>query len=131
MLRLKLIQAALRPKSAASLIKRCATSHVGSTSKSTTNDINDDEDDSNKPIKFSTSEAATWPANGLTFDTPYLQGIIVSFSIAVFLVYFCILREENDIDEKITNNMNPEMQEFLYGIKKQQEKARMEYMKTV
>jgi len=29
---------------------------------------------------------------------PWYQGYIVSASLAVFLIYFCILREENDID---------------------------------
>ncbi|XP_076292988.1 uncharacterized protein LOC143215093 [Lasioglossum baleicum] len=133
MLRIKIIEAALRPKCVTSLIKRCAMSNLGSSSKRNTNNINDndDEDELNKPIKYSTSKAATWPANGLTFDKPQYQGIIISISLAIFLGYFLILREENDIDEKMTTSMDPEVREFLYGIKKQQEKSRIEYMKTV
>lgn len=29
---------------------------------------------------------------------PWYQGYIISACLAVFLIYFCILREENDID---------------------------------
>lgn len=131
MLCTKIINAALRPKSVTSLIKRCATTNLGSTSNRNTNNVNNDEDDFDKPIKYSTSKAATWPANGLTFDTPKYQGVVISIGLTIFLVYFLILREENDIDEKMTTNMDPEVREFLYGLKKQQEKARIEYMKTV
>jgi len=54
------------------------------------------------PIKYSTSKAATMRIDeyrdpfGDMF--PWYQGHIISASLAVFLIYFCILREENDID---------------------------------
>ncbi|XP_011176202.1 uncharacterized protein LOC105208132 [Solenopsis invicta] len=61
-----------------------------------------EDDDTDQPIKYSTSKAANMRIDeyrdpvGDTY--PWYQGYIVSLSIAVFLGYFCILREENDID---------------------------------
>ncbi|KAJ8897670.1 hypothetical protein PR048_003020 [Dryococelus australis] len=60
-----------------------------------------------EPVKFSTSRAATWKAKqtrsgGRDDDAPPYQPIVVSFSLAVFLLYFCVFREENDIDEEIS-----------------------------
>lgn len=58
---------------------------------------NDDQ-----PIKYSTSKAATMRIDEYRDPQgdkyPENQGIIISLSLAVFLIYFCILREENDID---------------------------------
>lgn len=61
------------------------------------------EDDSNdQPIKYSTSKAASMRINEYRDpygdSIPWYQPYIVSLSLAVFLIYFCILREENDID---------------------------------
>ncbi|XP_058807722.1 ubiquinol-cytochrome-c reductase complex assembly factor 4 [Phymastichus coffea] len=80
-----------------------------------TKSIDDDSDD--KPIAFSTTEAAVWkaqhsrvPPNERVWYTPY----VVSGSIATFMLYFCILREENDIDEIIYRPLP----ETLQGIEK-------------
>ncbi|XP_020294594.1 uncharacterized protein LOC109860131 [Pseudomyrmex gracilis] len=61
------------------------------------------EDDSNdQPIKYSTSKAASMRINEYRDphgdSIPWYQPYIVSLSLTVFLIYFCILREENDID---------------------------------
>lgn len=73
------------------------------------------EDDLDSPIKYSSSEAAKWTAKnsyGIYKELnppPRSQGLVISLSVAVFLIYFCILREENDIDEQIwkaPNNPN-------------------------
>ena len=60
--------------------------------------------DRDKPIKFSTSDAYKHRA----YDTfcreskaPWYQPYVVSGSITVFLLYFCVFREENDIDERM------------------------------
>lgn len=63
------------------------------------NEVNKDE-----PIKYSTSEAAKWKAIYSTsgesyYETPKIQSTVVVFSLTAFMVYFCILREENDLDE--------------------------------
>ncbi|XP_078035949.1 uncharacterized protein LOC144469478 [Augochlora pura] len=126
MMPLNSLKAVLRPISVRTLLKRCATSDTSYTSRQSRTVI-DDEDDRNKPIKYSTSKAATWPANGIRNDKPALQPLIISLSLGIFLLYFCVLREENDIDESLVS-MSPEMKEFFMGIKKEQEKHQLKYL---
>lgn len=63
------------------------------------------DENTDDPIQYSSSEAAKWTTQktygiGLNKNPPpAAQAWAVSLSIAIFLVYFCILREENDIDE--------------------------------
>lgn len=56
----------------------------------------------NEPIKFSTSQAARKTTRALVrnvdTDMPWYQPFSVVGSVAVFLIYFCVLREESDID---------------------------------
>ncbi|CAN8030877.1 unnamed protein product [Ixodes persulcatus] len=64
-------------------------------------DIEHEED---KPVVYSTSKAAQWKAQHsfrpmMDHDPPALQRYSVILSTAAFLIYFCILREENDLDE--------------------------------
>lgn len=60
-----------------------------------------------KPPEYIGSEAWKWKAEnnrrGPETNIPWFQPYIVSLSTAVFLIYFCILREENDLDVKIGN----------------------------
>jgi len=62
-------------------------------------------EDRDKPIKFSTSNANKHRAYD-TFCTksnaPWYQIYIVTFSAFVFLLYFGVLREENDMDEYLS-----------------------------
>ncbi|XP_018791614.1 PREDICTED: uncharacterized protein LOC108970593 isoform X2 [Bactrocera latifrons] len=64
---------------------------------------------SNEPIKFFGSKAATWRArdtrSGGSEDTLWFQPYVISGSLAVFLLYFCVLREENDIDKRLEGNL--------------------------
>ena len=59
-----------------------------------------------EPIKFSTSKAADYEAYD-TFMSRNIRGIpksqpyIIIGSLAVFMVYFFVLREENEFDELI------------------------------
>lgn len=67
---------------------------------------------------FSKSPAATAPVDHTRFrstQSSRVQGIALTSSITVFLLYFCVLREENDIDQKLVQGVTPEMQEYLYG----------------
>nr|XP_027214094.1 uncharacterized protein LOC113807113 isoform X1 [Penaeus vannamei] len=69
-----------------------------------------EEIDLNEPIKFSTSRAATWKARetygGKVVEKRlWYEPYVVSFSLAVFLVYFCYLREENNVDIKLTKSL--------------------------
>lgn len=62
--------------------------------------------DLNKPLPFFGSPAEQYRAEesrrGYTNrDWPEWQPYVISGSLAIFLIYFCILREENDIDEQL------------------------------
>ncbi|CAO1423576.1 unnamed protein product [Diamesa serratosioi] len=62
---------------------------------------------SNEPIKFVGSAAASWNAktgragNVDPHIVPWFQPYVVVGSVAVFLIYFCYLREENDLDREL------------------------------
>lgn len=88
-------------------IKRHALPKILVSHKSTARTEPDDEDNS-RPIQFSTSQAATWRAEHsrrVVSNRPWYQGLVVSGSVAVLMIYFCILREENDIDEMLTTEL--------------------------
>lgn len=61
-----------------------------------------EKDEDEGPIKYTSSRAASWKARH-TFRTdhtmPDAQPFSVVFSLAAFMIYFFILREENDVDE--------------------------------
>ncbi|CAN8003244.1 unnamed protein product, partial [Ixodes hexagonus] len=66
--------------------------------------VEDVEHEEDKPVTYSTSKAAQWKASHsfrppINQDTPAAQRYSVLISTAAFLIYFCILREENDLDE--------------------------------
>jgi len=60
-----------------------------------------------KPVKFTSSKAFNLnphTAIGIRTeedDTPWFQGPVIAFSLACFLIYFCIIREESDVDEQL------------------------------
>ncbi|KOC69380.1 hypothetical protein WH47_09338, partial [Habropoda laboriosa] len=86
----------------------------------------DDPDKFDRPIKFSTSKAATYPAGySHEFHGPKYQGVIVSLSILIFLLYFGVLREENDIDEKMVENIPTEILEQIYGKQGVKQKSKL------
>lgn len=64
--------------------------------------LQDELMDKDKPVKFSTSDANKHRAYD-TFcresNAPWYQVYCVTGSISVFLLYFCVFREENDLDE--------------------------------
>lgn len=66
------------------------------------------EDD--KPVVYSTSKAAQWKAEQ-SFrpprrDVPDAQRWSVMASLVAFMVYFCILREENDLDQSLVRPLS-------------------------
>lgn len=69
----------------------------------------DDQRGDDGPIQFSTSKASAWSlANTMVAperDIPWYQPFIVSASTAIFLVYFLLLREENDLDDTINKSL--------------------------
>jgi len=68
-------------------------------------------EDLDQPIKFTTSEANKWMAQysrkGVKEVEPRLwyEPYVIVASIAVFMIYFCILREENDIDLELSKSL--------------------------
>ncbi|PNF16895.1 hypothetical protein B7P43_G04724 [Cryptotermes secundus] len=63
-------------------------------------------DELDKPVEYSKSKAYTWKAQktrsgGHLDNYPSYQPYIVSGCLTVFLLYFCVFREENDIDEEL------------------------------
>ncbi|KAK4313026.1 hypothetical protein Pmani_008964 [Petrolisthes manimaculis] len=86
--------------------------------------------DLDKPFKFSTSRAATWKARQ-TFGGPkteeedqlWYQPFVVLLSLGVFLVYFCILREENDLDSKL----NKTLYDHIEGLEEKQLELSLDY----
>ncbi|XP_037816825.1 uncharacterized protein LOC119607118 [Lucilia sericata] len=68
-----------------------------------------EEDVDNEPIKFFGSQAATWRAkdtrSGGSDEHLWYQPYVISASLAVFLLYFCVLREESDIDLKLEGSL--------------------------
>uniref|UniRef100_A0A182REM1 Uncharacterized protein n=1 Tax=Anopheles funestus TaxID=62324 RepID=A0A182REM1_ANOFN len=71
---------------------------------------NPKEEINNEPIKYFGSQASRWTAQRSREgpkgqDIPWYQPYVVNFSVAIFLIYFCILREENDIDEGLGRSL--------------------------
>jgi hypothetical protein len=68
------------------------------------------QDELERPVQYSKSAAATWKAQdtrsgGYYEDYPWFQPYVVSGSLTVFLLYFCVFREENDIDEELGKSL--------------------------
>ncbi len=80
------------------------------------------EEDLSKPLPFSKSKAASWSAaNSFSgrekpSDVPWYQPLAISFSLTAILLWFCVLREENDIDRK----MDKTLYDRVAGLEKHQ-----------
>lgn len=100
MLPTRLIKPNLLTKAHDPLAKRCTARRMLSNCR--IKEAKEDDDEDNQPIKYSTSKAATWTAKKSRDMRPEYwpkyQSDVISLSLFAFLVYFCILREENDLD---------------------------------
>lgn len=69
----------------------------------------DDYDEENEPIKYSETKAAKWRAEntraGPPNDAPWFQPYVISASLAVFMLYFFVLREESDVDKEFDKTL--------------------------
>jgi len=68
----------------------------------------DDAGEKESPVRYTTSKAHEHSP----FDTflyknkfPWYQPAVVLVSTSVFLIYFCVLREENDIDDELSRSL--------------------------
>lgn len=80
------------------------------------------------PIKFSGSKAQTMKARENFYsrkDRPKYEPLVISVSLATFLVYFCILREENDLD----NTLNKSLYSQIEGLEEKQLQVNINYYK--
>lgn len=76
-------------------------SETGPSAKETMDTLRDTRQ---RPFRFSTSGARAWSTYdsfSRVHDVPFYQKYSIVGSIVIFLLYFCILREENDIDEAL------------------------------
>ncbi|XP_073812609.1 uncharacterized protein [Musca autumnalis] len=68
----------------------------------------------NEPINYFGSDAATWRAkdtrSGGSDEHLWYQPYVISGSLAIFLLYFCLLREESDIDLKLEGSLYEHVQ---------------------
>lgn len=66
-------------------------------------------EEDNSPIAYFGSGAAFFKASegqsGGAEKRLWYQPFVISGSLAVFLLYFCVFREENDIDAKLDGNL--------------------------
>lgn len=71
-------------------------------------------EENNKPIQYFGSDAAVWRAkntrSGGSDEHLWYQPYVISASLAIFLLYFCVLREESDIDLKLEGNLYEHVQ---------------------
>lgn len=86
------------------LVQRLSFSTTARLSREVSKEAAKDE-----PIKYFGSKAASWKAkdtrSGKAEEMLWYQPYVVSGSMAVFLFYFCFLREENDIDRKLEGTL--------------------------
>ncbi|CAG9767078.1 unnamed protein product [Ceutorhynchus assimilis] len=89
---------------------------------------NTDYDDG--PIKFSTSRAIAYKAKttrtGIEAVRLWYEPYVLILSVGVFLLYFCILREENDIDKDLSRNLYSRIE----GLEELQLRASLKYNLT-
>nr|XP_029735290.1 uncharacterized protein LOC115270187 [Aedes albopictus]XP_029735327.1 uncharacterized protein LOC115270210 [Aedes albopictus]XP_029735330.1 uncharacterized protein LOC109430677 [Aedes albopictus] len=70
----------------------------------------DDHEVKDEPIKYFNSAASRWKAEQtrsgqVDMDMPWFQPYVVNLSVVVFLLYFCVFREENDIDRGLESSL--------------------------
>lgn len=86
-----------------------------------------DEMPNDNPVKFSGSKAdydSDSSFRPVPSGAPSYQPICVLLSLAAFLTYFLILREENDIDAYLSNNVNIYMDPYGEAVQLQKQLKR-------
>lgn len=87
-----------------------------------------DGPEQDEPIKYFGSGAANWTAKQSHHSPQYVEGLwyqpyVISVSLAIFMIYFFILREENDVDEKLSMSLY----DRIDGLEEQQVLASIQY----
>merc|ERR1711976_325235 len=80
-----------------------------------------------EPLQYSKSKAHDWKSyESFTpprKDYPWYQTYVIVGSVSAFLIYFCVLREENDIDETLSVSLF----ERIPGLEEKQLRLRIQY----
>ncbi|KAF2895666.1 hypothetical protein ILUMI_10525 [Ignelater luminosus] len=88
-----------------STCSRILTSNV----KYSTTKVEETNTETDKPIAYTKSAASQWQAKssrmGTATERLWYEPYVALGSIAVFMIYFCILREENDIDKEFDRTL--------------------------
>lgn len=99
------------------------------TTKNISNDQDDSQDDA--PIKYTGSPAYKWTAKssrtGVTLARLWYEPYVILGSLFVFLVYFCVLREENHIDKELERTLYSR----ISGLEEYQLHASLEHNKSL
>ncbi|GJQ72052.1 hypothetical protein Trydic_g3153 [Trypoxylus dichotomus] len=89
--------------------------------------VNEEIEDESKPIKYTATPAMKWQAKfsrmGVVDTRLWYEPYVIMISIAIFLIYFCILREENDIDAELDKTLY----QRISGLEEHQLYALLEY----
>uniref|UniRef100_A0A8D8F033 (northern house mosquito) hypothetical protein n=1 Tax=Culex pipiens TaxID=7175 RepID=A0A8D8F033_CULPI len=85
-------------------ISRCLATQPPKVNPNEPKPVND------KPLQYFNSPASRWRAEHTRSgqdneDMPWYQPYVVIASMAVFMLYFCVLREENDIDRSLEKSL--------------------------
>lgn len=83
--------------------------------------------DEDKPIVYSKSPANKWPAQasrlGETIPRLWYEPYVIAASLTIFMIYFCVLREESDIDQEL----NRTLYSRISGLEEHQLEVVLEY----
>jgi len=77
--------------------------------KKTLSSRSDTTEELNRPIKYTSSPASKYRAKttrtGVQEERLWYEPYVIVGSISVFLFYFCVFREENDIDKELHTSL--------------------------
>ncbi|XP_013114682.1 uncharacterized protein LOC106092383 [Stomoxys calcitrans] len=123
----KIAQALLRIRPALCSQQRLMAQKLGNTK--TSSKTSPESEVNNEPIQYFGSDAASWRAkdtrSGGSDEHLWYQPYVISGSLAIFLLYFCVLREESDIDLKLEGNLY----EHVHGLEEVQLTMNYKYNK--
>ncbi|RZC34980.1 CCSMST1 domain containing protein [Asbolus verrucosus] len=100
---------------------------VASNSSHATSKAKDIEEELDTPIKYTSSPAKDWQARttrvGREESRLWYEPYVILFSLTVFMVYFTLIREENDIDEELSKSLYSR----INGLEEHQLRVSLEY----
>ncbi|XP_061402528.1 uncharacterized protein LOC133338370 [Musca vetustissima] len=105
---LSLLRATLPKQQYRFMGQKATAARGGTTARPAEGEVN------NTPINYFGSDAALWRAkdtrSGGSDEHLWYQPYVISGSLAIFLLYFCLLREESDIDLKLEGSLYEHVQ---------------------